>query len=665
MGLMRVDIETYSSISLADSGVYAYTESEDFSILLIGYKLDSNPVHVLDLTDPELFENDEDALSHLVEFQSALENPEIIKTAFNANFERTGLAAYYNRPMPPEQWRCTMVHAATLGLPGSLENVGNALGLPEDEKKLRIGKSLITYFCKPCKPTKANGGRTRNFPKDDPEKWNLFKEYNRMDVVSEDAIARKLEKFPVPALEQKLWSLDQKINDDGVLLDMDLANKIVEYDTQHTEKLLKEAQTITRMTNPNSLSQLKYWFKNCCGMDVQKITKDSIEETKEEIRASDARTERAKRDAIRVLEIRQASGKTSTKKYQAMQQAVSSDGRLRGLLKFYGANTGRWSGRIVQPQNLPQNHIEDLDLARKMVKDEDFDTLEMLYGEPADVFSQLIRTAFIPARGNVFVVSDFSAIEARVLSWLAGEEWRLQVFRENGDIYCASASQMFHVPVVKHGINGELRAKGKVAELALGYGGAVGAIKTMDKAGAIPDEEIPGIVQSWRRASPSIPKFWTKIENAVRTSIEEHRTVRMQHGIQTRYVDGILLIKLPSGREIAYQGARIGADGIEYNGLTRETRQWGAISTWGGKLTENVTQAVARDCLAAAMMAVSDELRLPIRFHVHDEMIVEVPCNRLAELEPNITSVMSRDLSWAPGLPLRGDTYHCDFYRKD
>lgn len=658
MHTMAVDIETYSDVDIRTAGAYAYAGSPAFEILLIAYKIDSEPVKVIDLTDKQ---NQFDA--DCKEFYAALVAPDYLKTAYNANFERTCLAAYLKKPMPPEQWKCTAVHAATLGLPGTLSAVGEALGLPEDKQKDKIGKSLIQYFCKPCKPTKANGGRTRNLPEHAPEKWAQFIEYNRQDVVTEDAIKEKLAIYPVTEEEQRLWELDQHMNDRGVRLDMHLVENILGYDVVYQERLMQEAREITRLDNPNSLSQLKQWFADKYDMEVRSITKDTITRIAEELK-----TKPDPGPGLRMLEIRQELGKTSTKKYAAMKNAVCRDGYLRGILQFYGANrTGRWAGRIVQVHNLPQNKIPDIDYARQLVSEGDFETLELLFEGVPFVFSQLIRTAFIPSEGGRFCVADFSAIEARVIAWLAGEEWRLEVFRTHGKIYEASASQMFHVPIENIQKGSKLRQQGKVAELALGYGGAFGAIKAMDKAGSIPDDEIPMLVANWRRASPNICKFWRMAEEAAKKAIQERRTVKLKNGLSFSYMNKILFIKLLSGRKLAYYDARIEetakGESITYAGVEQQTKRWGRLETWGGKLVENIVQATARDCLAATMTQVS-KMGYRIVMHVHDEIIVDAPLSDTHALD-NIICVMAQEISWARGLPLKGDGYETDFYKKD
>ena len=651
--VMGVDIETYSSVDILKSGVYRYVEAPDFDILLIGYKFDDeDEVRQIDTTaDPRETWN---------EFLDALFDPDIIKTAFNANFERTCLAKWTGSAMPPDEWRCTMIKALTLGLPGSLASVGMALGLPEDKLKDPQGKELIKYFSKPCKPTRSNGQRCRNYPAHDPEKWALYRSYNRQDVVTEQEILKRLSIYKTTEDEQKLWSLDQDMNDHGVRLDRKLIRNIVDYDMRHREELQDEARQITGLSNPNSPAQLKDWLETE-GIHQTSLSKDTIVTLlKGDIPA----------EVRRVLEIRQALGKTSVSKYSTMLEAICDDDRLRGILQFYGANrSGRWAGRLVQTHNLARNTLPDLALARELVRDGDFDTLETLFGEPAFVFSELVRTAFIPSDGCRFVVSDFSAIEARVISWIAGEEWRLQTFRDGGDIYCATASQMYHVPVVKHGINGELRQKGKVAELACGYQGGVGAMKAMDRDGAIPEEELQGIVDAWRAANPTIPKLWRTCELAAKTSIREHRTVRIRHGIAFSYVNGNLFVKLPGGRKLCYWGTRLrqddmtGRESIVYMGVNQKTKQWQETETYGGKLVENIVQATARDCLAVAMTRVA-ALGYKIVMHVHDEMIVDVPIEDKDALA-TINKCMADPIDWAPGLPLKGDGYETPFYMKD
>lgn len=661
MKMLSIDIETYSSVDLRETGVYAYTEAKDFEILLIAYRFDKEPVTVIETYGVEQKEERRVFLEeHDPIFWKALIDEKVIKTAYNANFERTCLSAYYDLPMVPAQWRCTAVHAATLGLPRSLEEVGKALGLEGDLQKNKDGKALISYFCSPCKPTKKNGGRTRNLPEQEKEKWELFKEYNKQDVIAEGAIAEKLKAYPIIEEEQKLWNFDQRMNDRGILLDMDFVKGIIEYDMKYQEKLLKEAVTITGLKNPNSPTQLKGWLERE-GLVIESLTKDTVRE----YLAGDLPDH-----LRRALEIRQAMSKTSTKKYQAMRKAVCLDRRLRGVLQFYGANrTGRWAGRMVQVHNLPQNKIPDIELARELVAKQEFELVEMLFGETPFIFSQLIRTAFVPSKGNRFIVSDFSAIEARVISWLAGEEWRLEVFKTHGKIYEASASQMFHVPIEEIGKGSPLRQKGKVAELALGYQGGVGALLQMGALEmGILEEELPTLVSSWREANSQIVKLWRKVESAAKTTIKEQRAVRIQQRIEFQYKDGILFIQLPGGRRLSYYNARLtinekGMEQITYAGVQQTTKTWGSLVTYGGKLVENIVQGIARDCLAVAMMRV-EKAGYQIVLHIHDELVVDVPYEDQGAAGI-ITEIMSEDIKWAKGLPLKGDTYETKFYKKD
>ena len=675
---MAVDVETYSSVDI-DAGVYAYADAPDFEIILVAYKFSdwekprsfmpkkfiSRPGVLsgagvigeqMTFVEPETVQLDGDEK----EFLSALTDSRIIKTAYNANFERVTLAKFYGVRCDPDQWRCTAVLASSLGLPRSLGGAGEAMEISEDEKKLKTGKALIQYFCKPCNPSKTNGGRTRNYPRHEPEKWRLFCEYNLQDVVTEQAIRKRLRKYAPNKTEQRLWSVDQLICDRGIRIDRPFVEGIVNYDEKRQQELKKEASEITGLTNANSILQLKQWFSehgaSALASDLSKAT------------VTWALGHYSDPDVHRVLQIRQALGKTSTKKYVAMLNSACSDDRVRGMLQFYGANrTGRWSGRIVQLQNLPQNHIPDLDLAREIVASGDFEELELLYGEPAQVFSELVRTAFIPSDGCRFVVTDFSAIEARVIAWLADEDWRLDVFRDGGDIYCASASRMFKVPVEKHGKNAHLRQQGKVAELALGYGGGVGAMKSMDKGHVIPEEEIKPIIDQWRAASPKITGLWKTYERAAKAAITERRTVKLKHGVSFYFRDGILFAKLPSGRPIAYWGARIcegdyGGE-VRYYGVDQETHKWGLLKTYGGKLVENIVQATARDCLAEKLIEATD-LEYEVVAHVHDEMIIDVP-RSYKDAAEDIDGMMAEPISWAPGLPLKGGTYECDYYQKD
>ena len=657
---LGIDIETFSSVDIKN-GAYAYSEAPDFEILLIAYKFsDEDKVKLIDLTDdPEELEN--------LRFWDALTDPEVVKTAYNANFERTCLARHTGEAMPPEQWRCTMVLAVQLGLPRSLAAVGPALGLTEEEQKKKTGAALIQYFCKPCKPTRTNGQRTKNTRLHAPEKWELFKEYNIQDVVTEQIILKRLRDFRPDQSEQDLWTLDQEINDRGVLLDIPMAGSIVEFDTERSADLLAEAQQITGLSNPNSLAQLKPWLADN-GLATDTLRKDDV--------AAMLADPSLHSNVRRVLEIRQTLSKTSVKKYQTMLDIAGEDDRARGIMQFYGGHTGRWAGRSLQPQNLARNTMPDdeLDVAREFVKMGDFESLEMIFGEPAPIFSQLVRTAFIPSPGNRFIVSDFSAIEARVIAWIAGEEWRLEVFRNDGDIYCESASHIYHVPVVKHGINGELRQRGKVAELALGYGGAVGAMKQMDISGSVPEDEMQGIVTQWRAESPKIVRMWRDCQDAAVSVIRGNQPKRVLRSLQgtefyVKLVDGtpVLFIQLPSGRPIAYWDPKVMdtemGPRITYMTQNQTTRKWERCETYGGKLTENIVQSVARDCLAEKMKLL-ESMGYPIVFHVHDELILDVP-REDKEAAALVDRIMGEPIDWAPGLPLKGGTYECDFYRKD
>lgn len=659
---LGIDIETYSDRDISECGAYAYAESPNFQILLIGYMFDGDDqATVIDLSRYTNIQESQDYIELCYpEFWEALKDPEYLKTAYNANFERACLARYFGE-MDPKQWQCTAVRAATLGLPRSLAEVGAAIGLSEDKQKLTTGKALINYFCKPCKPTKANGQRTRNFYYHDEAKWELFKQYNAQDVVAEQAILARLKPYDsITESEQHLWEFDQRMNDRGVLLDISMINKIIAFDEKHTAELKEEAAVLTGLSNPNSLAQLKVWLDEQ-GYPMESITKETVSEALKDDIPDNVR---------RALEIRQSLGKTSTKKYKAMVKAICADDRLRGVLQFYGANrSGRWAGRIVQVHNLPQNKFPDIDYCRELAADGRFEDMEVLFGELPFAFSQLIRTAFIASPGNSFVVSDFSAIEARVIAWLAGEKWRLEVFERGGDIYCASASQMFHVPVEKHGVNGHLRQRGKVAELALGYQGGVGAMIRMDTTGTIPQDDMPMIVASWREASPRIVKLWRTYELAAKTCIKEKRAVVLDKGVRFSYVKGVMLIRLPGGRSLAYWDAKIetmsdGKEHITYGGVNQDTKKWERSETYGGKIVENVVQATARDLLAHCMMKVEDS-GYNIAFHIHDEMIVDVPDTMLSRARQDIDRIMSEPPEWAEGLPLRGDGYVTKHYKKD
>lgn len=651
MRTLAIDVETYCELNIKEVGAYRYCEHPSFEILLFAYAFDDEPVEIID------FMNDDNLPISVWE---ALDDKNILKTAFNANFERNSIRnGLCNVEVTPEQWECTMIQALTMGLPGSLDMVGKALHFEEDKQKMKEGKALIQYFCKPCKPTKTNGGRNRNLPEHEPEKWKLFKEYCKQDVEVEREIRKKLGRYKTIQDEKELWDLDQRINDRGINLDMDVILNAIKCDEQFKERLTNEASKLTGLKNPNSPTQLKAWLSERVGYEVKSLTKDSIP----------GLIEAAEDDkVIRVLELRQLMAKTSIKKYQAMEVARCEDGRVRGLLQFYGANrTGRWAGRLVQVQNLPQNHLPDLEEARNCIKEGRFDDAEFLFDSIPDTLSQLIRTAFIPSEGNIFMVADFSAIEARVIAWYAGEKWRLDVFKNNGDIYCASASQMFKVPVEKHGVNGHLRQKGKIAELALGYGGSVGAIKSMDKAGSIPEEEIQPLVRDWRAASPNITKFWWDVDKAAKKAIAERTTVCMQYGLKFIYDPGVLFIQLPCGRRLSYirpkiEEGKYGSNIITYEGMEQTSKQWTTLETYGPKLVENIVQATARDCLGITMKRVEDK-GYPIVMHVHDEIIMDVPKD-YGSLE-EVNAIFGEPISWAPGLPLTADGYECSYYMKD
>lgn len=652
---MAVDAETFSSRDIK-LGAHAYAEAPDFRMLLVSYKFSNeDEVRTIDVGDgPHALDAD---------FVNALRDPHVKKTAYNAAFERTVLKRWLGLEMPPGEWYDTMILAAQLGLPRALKDVGAALGLPEDTQKLRTGAALIQYFCKPCRPTAANGQRTVNMPHHSPERWELFKEYNRQDVVAEQEVLRRLRGFGPNEDEVRLWELDQEINDRGVRIDVDMARRIVAFDAERTAELLAEAKDLTGLENPNSLTQLKSWLAKR-HTNVTTLTKADVREL---IETTEDKVVR------RVLQIRQHTGLSSIKKYQAAIDIANADGYARGLMQFYGGHTGRWAGRGLQPQNLVRNTMPDaeLDAARQLVAAGEFEGLEMVFGEPAPILSQLVRTVFIPSEGRRFVVSDFAAIEARVLAWVAGEKWRLQVFENGGDIYCESASRIYRVPVSKHGENAHLRQRGKVAELALGYGGAVGAMRAMDSSGSIDEDDMAQIVREWRMASPSIVKLWRELENAAVQVITGTQNVRKVRGLRLRCatVNGtrVLLIKLPAGREIAYWGAGCeeGQFGprVVYMSQNQTTRKWEPCETYGGKLTENVVQSIARDCLAAKMVQLHAQ-GFEIAFHVHDEIVLDVPREQ-KDAPETVDRIMGEPLDWAPGLPLKGGTYECDFYRKD
>lgn len=645
MRTLSIDIETYSGTDLGKSGVYRYVEDPDFDILLFAYAFDDDPVEVIDLTERGL----------PWDIVKALRDPEVVKTAYNAAFEITCLSAWYDNKIdfPVDQWEDTMILAAAVGLPRSLGEVAKVLKLGDDAQKDTAGKNLIKYFSMPCKPTKANGHRTRNLPEHDPAKWERYIEYNRQDVVVERAIRNKLLQYRPNEIEHAAWVLDQKINARGVMVDMQLVNQAIAMSEKHREACTVEAIFLTGLENPNSVAQLKDW------LGAESLTKLDVADM---LKVSEGNRKR-------VLELRQELGKSSVKKYEAIRNSVCEDSRVRGLFQFYGANrTGRWAGRLVQLQNLPQNHITDLDGARDTLARGDMAAMEMLYGSVPDNLSQLLRTALVAPEGMTFAVADFAAIEARVIAWLAGEQWRQDVFRQGGDIYCASASQMFHVPVEKHGVNGHLRQKGKVAELALGYGGSAGAMINMGALRmGLTKEELPDIVYMWREASPNIVNLWKQINKAAMLAVKYGEETELQHGLKFFRTSKILHIQLPSGRCIRYFAPhlttnRYGQETIGYQAY--ENGKWGHAETFGGKLTENVVQAIARDCLRDAMLAVSEEYPR-IVMHIHDEMVVEVPGETAEADLKEICSIMGRPIPWAPGLLLRADGYTTDYYKKD
>lgn len=643
---LEIDIETYSSINLQKSGVYRYVEADDFEIMLFGYSVDGGEVKVIDLMAGEKIPSD---------ILDALTDEDITKWAFNAQFERVCLSRYLGYPfgsyLKPSSWKCSMVWSAYMGLPLSLEGVGAVLGL--EKQKLTEGKDLIRYFCVPCNPTKTNGGRTRNLPSDEMEKWQKFVAYNKRDVETEILIQQRLIKFPVP---DEIWDeylLDQEINDRGIKVDMDFVKQAIATDEISHTKLMNQMQEITELDNPNSVQQMKGWLAEN-GLETDTLGKKAVAELLKD----------APDDLSEVLKLRQQLAKSSVKKYTAMENAVCADSRARGMFQFYGANrTGRFAGRLVQLQNLPQNHMPDLKEARGIVKSGDHETLEMLYEDIPDTLSQLIRTAFVPKEGNKFIVADFSAIEARVLSWLAGEQWRNEVFANGGDIYCASASQMFRVPVEKHGVNAHLRQKGKIAELALGYGGSVGALKAMGALEmGILEEELKPLVNAWRQANPYIVKFWWDVDREVKKCIKEKKSQEAQN-IKFHYMSGMLFIVLPSGRKLAYVKPRIGenifgGESVTYEGVGA-TKKWERLESYGPKFVENIVQAISRDILMYAMKTLST---CSIVAHVHDEVIIEADQSLSLDM---VCKQMGRVPPWAKGLLLDADGYECDFYKKD
>ena len=642
MKSIEIDIETYSDVDLSKCGVYKYSSSPNFEILLFGYSVDGGDVKVVDLACGEEIP---------AEILAALPDESVTKWAFNAMFERVCLSNYLGEWLEPESWKCSMVWSATLGLPLSLENVGTVLGL--EKQKLSEGKDLIRYFCVPCKPTKANGGRTRNLPEHDREKWERFKAYNLRDVEAEMQIQQRLSKFPVPDFVWEEYQQDQEINDRGIGVDMEMVRNAIAMDGRSKAELSVAMKELTELENPNSVQQMKQWLLEN-GMETDSLDKKAVA----------ALLKDAPEPLKTVLTLRQQLAKSSVKKYQAMENAVCADSRAHGMFQFYGANrTGRYSGRIIQLQNLPQNHIPDLVQARELVKAGDFEALAMLYEDIQDTLSQLIRTAFVPQDGRKFIVADFSAIEARVIAWIAEERWRLRVFEGGGDIYCASASQMFHVPVEKHGVNGHLRQKGKIAELALGYGGSVGALKSMGALEmGLAEEELQPLVSAWRDSNPSITEFWWAVDRAVKECIKK-RVPTETHGIRFDYQSGMLFITLFSGRRLAYVKPRIGenqfgGESVTYMGVGG-TKKWERLESYGPKFVENIVQAVSRDILCYAMRTLRT---CSVVAHVHDEIIIEA--DRRMSL-PAVCEQMGRTPPWAKGLLLRADGYECSFYQKD
>lgn len=670
MTTLRIDLETYSSVDLKKCGVHKYVEADDFEVLLFGYAFDDQPVQVVDLARGEQLPR------HVFD---ALTDPTILKTAYNAAFEIACLSRYLGQQLDATQWHCTSVHALYLGLPGNLGEVGKVMGLAEDKQKLMSGWSLIRYFCIPCKPTKSNAGRKRNLPKHDPEKWELFVEYCRRDVETEREIANKLAKFPLPEIEHQLWVLDQRMNTTGIRIHRQLVANAIEMDTVFKQRLLDEAIKLTGLSNPNSRDQLLEWLQ-------QETEDESIEDlTKKTVPKVLANTDS---DVVRrVLELRQQLAKTSVTKYQAMLRAMGNDDRVRGLTQFYGANrTGRWAGRLVQVQNLPQNKLRDLDLARELVIAGDLESLELMFGNVADTLSQLIRTAFVPSDGHTFVVVDFSAIEARVIAWLAWCEWRLEVFETHGKIYEASAEQMFKLPAGSVTKKSPYRQKGKIAELALGYQGGVGALITMGALEmGIHEHELDDIKTVWRKANPEVVDLWYAVEREAITAVARRITTCLpiadgQAEILFSYESGFLFITLPSGRRLAYVKPRIEqedlyrekADGsryivaqagsLTYEGMDQKTKKWVRLPTYGGKLVENITQAIARDCLRESMLEM-DAVGLQMLTTVHDEIVIEHEDGTAGLAAAEVA--MARPLHWAPGLTLRGDGFVTPYYMKE
>lgn len=644
MKQLSIDIETYSSTNLNQTGVYRYADSKDFELLLFGYAIDFGPVKVIDLTQGE---------SIPPQVIKALDDPTIIKSAFNAQFERVCLSRFVSHRLKPAGWHCSRVWSATLGLPLSLRDVGTVLGLPR--QKITAGKELVRYFCTPCKPTKANQNRTRNFPYHAPDKWQQFKQYNQRDVEVEMEITQKLECFPVPQNEWENYWMDQDINDRGIRIDQQLVNNAIKYQNVFHDQYLQTAKKLTGLANPNSPLQLKDWLHQQ-GIKTDSLSKASVAQLLQTTTGT----------VHQVLALRQLLSKSSIKKYQAMQKAMCQDGHVHGLLQFYGANrTGRWAGRLVQVQNLPRNSMPDLEEARELVKQGNVPALAMLYDSVPDVLSQLIRTAFIPSKNHHFYVADFSAVEARVIAWLSNEKWRKESFAKNEDIYCASASQMFGVPVVKHGINGELRQKGKIAELALGYGGSIGALKAMGATNlGLTDDELPPLVQMWRNASPHIVQFWWDVDKAAKECIKTHLP-QTTHGMKFIYRSGCMFLRLRSGRYLCYPQPKIGINRFGSESITfmgnNTVKKWDRIETYGAKLVENIVQATSRDLLAGAMRRL-ETAGNPVVMHIHDEAVIDAPTDRSLD---TIVKIMTEVPDWADGLILNAAGFVGGFYKKD
>ena len=649
MQKISIDIETFSDVDLIRCGVYKYADSPNFEMLLFAYAVDDGDVHIIDIAGGEELPE---------EIIQTIKSDTVVKTAYNAQFERVCLSKYLKLPegeyLNPQSWYCTAVQTAELALPLSLADVGSVLGL--ERQKMTEGKELIKYFCVPCKPTKSNGNRTRNRPCHDINKWETFKKYCMRDVDVERQIADKLKMYPISDEEHRLYVLDQIINDRGVLVDSELAEQAVKLNSIQTAVAVEQAYMITGLENPNSVTQLKQWLKEN-GVEIESLSKKAVKSLADETDG----------DVSEMLKLRLLMAKTSVKKYEAVIRSVCSDNRVHGMMRFCGANrTGRWSGNILQPQNLPQNHLPDLTLARDIVKDGDFEMLDMMFGNVPNVLSELIRTILIPKPNHRFIVADFSAIEARVLAWIAGEQWRIDTFKNGGDIYCASASKMFKVPVEKHGVNGELRQKGKISELACGYGGSVGALKNMGAVEmGVQENELQGLINDWRNANPHIVRFWYEVGNAAMKAIKEKTTVPLGK-LVFAYERGILFIRLPSGRRLSYIKPRIGTnrfggDSITYMGIN-SAKKWDRLETFGGKLTENIVQGTARDLLANALINAANAGYDTV-FHVHDEIICEVP-NGYGSVD-ELCKLMCIKPEWADGLPLNADGFECEYYKKE